>query len=257
MELTMTDVGVRVIEMRDRSRRTNVPTVLGRKVKERAWPLRNLNFTMSGGETVFVLDIANDRPTLFLRLATGLLTPDEGKVQTPGRAVLAAPPRRKTITSLSVEQALRMTAGLYGLPDRMIERRFEEMVEFAEAGRLLHRPVDGQPKHIIDQLSFAAATCSLAPLVAFDRNVEVGPREFKEKCRAKLSEMKDAGRGILVFSQDPRQVRRLADRGLVLDGSTSQVLEPKAFADLLIEHKAGRLAERKRRKRKRKKDGDE
>lgn len=257
MELTMTDVGVRVIEMRDRSRRAKVPTVLGRKVKERAWPLRHLDFAMSGGEIVFVLDIANDRPTLFLRLATGLLAPDEGIVNSPGRSILATPPRRKAVTSLSVEQALRMIAGLYGLPDRMIDRRFDEMVEFAEIGRLLHRPVDSQPKHIVHQVAFAAATCTPAPLVAFDRNIEVGPREFKGKCRTKLDEMKSAGRGILAFSQDPRQVRRLADRGVVLDGGRSRVMEPGPFADLLIEHKAGRLAERKKRRRKRKEAGDE
>ncbi len=257
MQLTMADVGVRVIEMRDRSRRSNVPTVLGRQVKERAWPLRHLDFTMTGGETVFVLDIANDRPNLFLRIATGLLMPDEGRVTLPARSILAVTPRPKTVASLSVGQALRMTAGMYGLTDRMVTRRFDEMVEFAEVSRLLHRPVDSQPRHVIDQVAFAAAVCAPVDLVAFDRNAEVGPKEFRAKCSTKLAEMKAAGRGALVFSQDPRQIRRLADRGLVLDADVSQLLSPDAFADLTIEHKAGRLAERKKRKRRRKRAGDE
>lgn len=257
MDLTMTDVGVRVIEMRDRSRRSNVPTVLGRKVKERAWPLRHLDFSTSGGEIVFILDIANDRPALFLRLATGLLQPDEGEVVQPHRSILAVTPRRRTIGSLSVGQIVRLTAGMYGLSDRTIARRFDEMVDFAEVGRLLHRPGEGQPRHIIDQVAFAAAVCTPVDLVAFDRNAEVGPPEFRAKCSAKLADMKAAGRGILVYSQDVKQIRRLADRGLVLDSGRSRVLAPDPFADLMIEHKAGRLAERRKRRRKRRRAGDD
>ena len=42
--LEMRDVGVRVIEMKDRDRRSNLPTVLGRKVKVKTWPVRHLDF---------------------------------------------------------------------------------------------------------------------------------------------------------------------------------------------------------------------
>ena len=54
--LTMSDVGVRAVEMKSRQRRAKLPTLIGAKVKERTWPIRHLNFTMQPGETVDIGD---------------------------------------------------------------------------------------------------------------------------------------------------------------------------------------------------------
>lgn len=257
MELTMSDVGVRVIELRERSRRRRLPTVLGRQVKERAWPVRHLDFRMEGGEAVFILDAVNNKPGLFLRLSTGLLAPDEGSVTLPRRSILASTPKRPTVRSMSVGQALRFTAGCYGMSDSLIDRRFDEMVEFAEVGRLLHRPSESQPRHVLAQIGFAAAVCSPAELVAFDGSAVVGDKEFRDKCYAKLDQMRAAGKGIIVSSQDIRQIRRLADRGLVLEGSRSRDLDPSSFIDVVVSHKKGLLAKKLRRKQRRRADGDD
>lgn len=255
MPVQMNDVGVRVIELRERRRRGKLPTFLGQKVKERAWPLRHLDFTLAAGEAVYVLDVGSERPALFLRLVTGLLQPDEGNVSLPARSILAMTPKRKTIRALSVGQTIRMTAGMYGLNDNMIDRRFDEMVSFAEVGKVLHRPSESQPRHVIAQIAFAAATCTPADLVAFDGNAVVGPREFKDKCYQRLAEMKAAGKSLAVFSQDPKQIRTVADQGLVLDGESNRLMDPDAFAWLVVDHKNGPSQDRKKRK-KRKKDED-
>ncbi len=256
--LAMRDVGVRVIELRERDRRRNLPTVLGRHVKERAWPLRHLDFTLEAGEAVYVVDLATHRPALFLRLATGLLRPDEGVVELAPRSLLATPPGRKLTRSLSVGQAIRLISGSYGLSDKAIDRRFDEIAEFAGVTKILHKVCDTQSRSTMAQVSFAAATSAPVDLIAFDRSAVVGDKEFRPKCLARLSELKESGKGLIVYSADPRQVRKVADRGLVLDGEATRELSPADFAQLLIDEKAGKVGKgRKRRRRARDHDPDD
>lgn len=257
MLIEMSDVGVRVVELRERRRRGKLPTFLGQKVKERAWPLRHLDFTLAAGQAVAVIDVDSDRPGVFLRIATGLLRPDEGTVSLPPRSLLAMTPRRKTIRSLSVGQTVRMVAGLYGLNDRMVNRRFDEIVAFAEVERQLHRRSESQSKHVIAQIAFAAAVCSPADVIAFDGNAAVGPPPFKEKCYSRLNELKDAGRGLLIATTDARQIKTVADHGLVLAGESSRVLAVDEFTTVVTDHKRGRTQLRKARKKRKKRDGDD
>lgn len=247
--LTLTDVGVRVVEMKQRRRRENVPTVLGQQVKERTWPVRHLNFQLEAGEAVFVLDIANHRPALFLRLVTGLLAPDEGTVTLPRRSLLSVAPSRKQLKYLSVEQSLRFIAGCCGLSDRAIDRKFDDMVEFAGVSRLLHRQSQSQPRHVLAQIGFAVATTAPVDLLAFDRTAIVGDKEFRAKCVQRLNELKTAGKGLVIYSQDVRQVRAVADRGLVLDGDKSAEFDPDMFARMVIDDKQGRWQQKRKRRR--------
>ena len=257
MLLTMSDVGVRVVELRERKRGGKLPTVLGRQVKEQAWPLRHLDFSLEDGQTVYVLDLATHRPALFLRLATGTLRCDEGTITLPPRSLLARPAGRRQVRSLSVGQSIRMMAGLYGMGDKAIDRRFDEMVDFAEVSRVVNRPIESQHRQVIAQVAFAAAICSRAELIAFDRCALVGDRRFRNKCARRIAELKKSGTGFVVFSPDARQVLELADRGLVLDGDHSREVPPAELAGLLIaDKKEQRHRHRKRRRRRRKQEGD-
>ena len=252
--LEMRDVGVRVIEMKDRDRRSNLPTVLGRKVKVKTWPVRHLDFSMTPGETVFVLDLANDRPSLFLRLATGLLRPDEGTIELPAHSVMVTPPNGRVLKSLSIGQSARLMAGLYGMPDHAIERRFDEIVRLAGVGSRVNEGTDSVPRRMLQQVAFAAATSASADLYAFDRMALVGDREYHEQCKQRLAELKAAGHGIVIYSQNPAHVREMGDRGLVLDGARTRTTDPDTLAKLLIDVKKGRL--KKRRKKRRRRDAD-
>ena len=257
MLLTMSDVGVRVVELRERKRGGKLPTVLGRQVKEQAWPLRHLDFSLGDGQTVYVLDLATHRPALFLRLATGTLRCDEGTITLPPRSLLARPAGRRQVRSLSVGQSIRMMAGLYGMGDKAIDRRFDEMVDFAEVSRVVNRPIESQHRQVIAQIAFAAAICSRVELIAFDRCALVGDRRFRNKCARRIAELKKSGTGFVVFSPDARQVLELADRGLVLDGDHSREVPPAELAGLLIaDKKEQRQRHRQRRRRRRKQEGD-
>ncbi len=258
MLLSMSDAGVRVVELRERNRGRNLPTVLGRHVREQAWPVRHLDFSLKRGETVYVLDLVTHRPALFLRLATGTLRPDEGTIALPRRSVLARPAGRRQVRSLSVGQSLRMMAGLYGLADKTIDRRFEEMAEFAEVTRVLNRPIESQHRSVVAQVAFAAAACSRTDLIAFDRCAVVGDKAFRRKCARKIAELKKAGTGFVVYSPDPKQIVGMADRGLVIAGPDTREVNPAELAGMLVaDKKERRERHRRQRQRQRKQDGDD
>lgn len=247
--LDLSDVGVRAIEMKTRTRKSNVPTLIGAKVKERTWPIRHLDFTMQPGETVFVTDVGGSRPAVFFRVVCGMIPIDEGKARLPTRTVLSHRMRGRLVRGLSLGQAIRMMCGLHGLPDRGIERRFDEMVEFAEVGRHLHQTVDMVPRHLMQQAMFTTAAFVPADLYTFDGTGFVGSAAFRQKCGGRLRELAEQGKGVLISASGQRLVTQYGDRGLVLDGEHSRDVPVAEFVGILADKTKPPGRKRRRKKR--------
>lgn len=251
--LTLSDVGVRAVETRSRTRRSNLPTVLGAKVKERVWPIRHLDFTMQPGETVFVTDVGASRPAVFFRMVCGMIPIDEGQARLPARTVLSYRMRGRMVRGLSIGQVIRMTCGLHGMPDRGIERRFDDMVAFAEVGKFLHLTVDAVPRQVLHQAQFAATVAVPADLYTFDGTAFVGTADFRLKCGIRLKELASQGRGLMISGAGPRLLRTHGDRGLVLDGEDSRAVSIDEFLE--VRQQAMLQAEKNRRRRKKRDRG--
>jgi ABC-type polysaccharide/polyol phosphate transport system ATPase subunit len=247
----MHDVGVRAIEVRIRQRRSSVPSLLG-KVKHNVWPIRHLDFTMEPGETVFVANVGGSRPAVLFRVVCGLIDVDEGSVVLPRRTVLSnSESRAKLLRALSLEQAIRMMAGLLGMPDRGIDRRFDDIVEFAEAGRKLHVTVDSLPRQLLQQAAFSVAVHVPADLYTFDGTALIGSAEFRAKSAARLAEMAGAGKGLMIHARSLKHITPAAERGLILDGDHPRVVPIAEFSRTITaaQQEAARKSKRRRRRR--------
>jgi ABC-2 type transport system ATP-binding protein len=225
--------GVRVQRRRRRHRR--LPVLLGAQDRKKYWLYRNATATISRGDCVFLMDERGDRASALLRSVTGLLQPDAGTIRRRGAGLMLTRPGRKWVASLSIRQAIRLLAGLYGMTDQQIDERVVECAEFAEVSDMLGKPTEEIEPAVLRQIAFSVATAAPVRLLGADNMALTGPPDFRPKCVPRLRQLMEQGTALVVIQDDPQLISLLATRALLVKKNRLVELAPSAAADLAEE----------------------
>src|SRR5206468_3473473 len=133
---------------------------------------------------------------------------------------------------LTGRENVRLSGAILGMKKKEIERKFDEIVAFAEVERF----IDAQLKHYSSgmqvRLAFAVAAHLQPEILLVDEVLAVGDIEFQQKCLGKMHDVTRAGRTVIFVSHNLAAVRSLCPRSLVLeqgrlvfDGDTPSAIE--------------------------------
>lgn len=181
------------------------------------WPLRNVTFTVSPGESIGVVGRNGQGKSTLLKLVAGVLLPDEGSVRVLGGVAPLIEITGGFVGDLTVRENVRLTSGLHGMSRAEISRRFDSIIDFAE----LHDFVDTPYKHLSNgmkvRLAFAVVSQLEEPILLVDEVLAVGDKAFREKCYRRIDELLAEGRTLFFVSHNEKDLRRFCARGLYLD----------------------------------------
>jgi lipopolysaccharide transport system ATP-binding protein len=103
---------------------------------------------------------------------------------------------------------------------REIQRKFDEIVEFAETGAFLDTPVKRYSSGMYVRLAFAVAAHLEPEVLIVDEVLAVGDAAFQKKSLGKMNDAARSGRTVLFVSHNMAAVENLCSRAIVLaDGS--------------------------------------
>jgi lipopolysaccharide transport system ATP-binding protein len=120
-----------------------------------------------------------------------------------------------------------------------IDRKFDEIVAFAEIERFLDTPVKRYSSGMYVRLAFAVAAHLDPEILLVDEVLAVGDAAFQKKCLGKMGEVAKGGRTVLFVSHQMDMVRALCGKTVILDkgtmtayGDTEEVIDSyiKTFA---------------------------
>src|SRR5690554_7161521 len=98
-----------------------------------------------------------------------------------------------------------------------IERKFDEIVAFAEVDQFLDTPVKHYSSGMYLRLAFAVAVHLEPEILIVDEVLAVGDAQFQRKCLNKMQDVRAAGRTILFVSHNLPAVTRLCERAILLE----------------------------------------
>jgi lipopolysaccharide transport system ATP-binding protein len=108
-----------------------------------------------------------------------------------------------------------------------IQRKFDEIVAFAEVERFLDTQVKHYSSGMYVRLAFAVAAHLEPEILIVDEVLAVGDAQFQKKCLGKMSEVaRDSGRTILFVSHNLEALRAICRTGILLRSGRIEATGP-------------------------------
>ncbi|GAA1725794.1 ABC transporter ATP-binding protein [Microbacterium paludicola] len=178
--------------------------------------LDDVSFEVGEGEAVAVLGFNGSGKSTTLKLVSGVLEPDAGRVFTRGRVAGLIEVGAGFHPDLSGRENVYLNAAILGMQQKEIEERFDDIVAFSEIGDFIDQEVKHYSSGMFMRLAFSVAIHVDLDVLLVDEVLSVGDAPFREKCYQKIEDLTARGVTMLVVSHDMNTVRRLCDRGIVI-----------------------------------------
>jgi lipopolysaccharide transport system ATP-binding protein len=196
------------------------------------WPLREVSFSITRGETVGIVGQNGSGKSTLLRLIAGAAYPTEGHIAVRGRVAPLLALGAGFHPDMTGRECVEINATALGLSRSEIVARFDEMIAFAELPDFVDTPIRYYSSGMQARLGFSVAVHTAPDLLLVDEVLAVGDHAFQKKCMARIVELQAKGTTILFVSHDAEQVRALCKRVLWLkdgklehDGPAGEALD--------------------------------
>ncbi|MEO1064269.1 MAG: ATP-binding cassette domain-containing protein, partial [Actinomycetota bacterium] len=200
----------------------------GRVTREsrRIHAVRGVSFDVAEGESLGLVGSNGSGKSTLLGALTGLLPVESGSVRVRSRPTL-----------LGVNAALRpalsgrrniIIGGLaMGLSRREIDRRVEEIVEFAGLEEFIDLPLRTYSSGMRARLTFSIATAQTPDILLIDEALAVGDAEFRARSAERIAKIRAEAGTVILVSHDLAEIERSCDRALWLErGEVELIGEP-------------------------------
>jgi len=191
------------------------------------WALKDVSFEVEKGEIFGIIGPNGGGKTTLLSIVAGILSPDSGEVKINGKVVPILGLGVGFNPELSVKDNVIIYGTIMGLRKKEIERKFEEIVQFAEIDEFKNAKLKNLSSGMIARLAFSTVINTNPDIIIVDEVLAVGDINFRRKCYRKLREMNEEGITILLASHSPEMIRGLCNRAMLLKKTVIEIGEPK------------------------------
>jgi len=201
--------------------------------KEHIWALKDINFSMKPGEILGVIGPNGAGKTTLLKLLTRITPPTQGKAIIRGRVSSLLEVGTGFHPELTGRENIYLNGAILGMTKKEIERKFDEIVAFAEIKKFLDTPAKRYSTGMYMRLAFSIAAHLEPDILLVDEVLAVGDNAFQKKSLGKMDEItRKSGRAIIFVSHNMGAIKRLCSQTLLLGqgkiikrGRTNDVIE--------------------------------
>jgi lipopolysaccharide transport system ATP-binding protein len=181
------------------------------------WALKDVNFEVQRGEVLGIIGRNGAGKSTLLKILSRITEPTEGRAVIHGRVGSLLEVGTGFHPELSGRENIYLNGAILGMHRNEIDRKFDEIVEFAEVARFLDTPVKRYSSGMYVRLAFAVAAHLEPEVLVVDEVLAVGDVAFQKKCLGKMSDVAQEGRTVLFVSHNMSAVQRLCSKALLLE----------------------------------------
>jgi len=232
-------------------RRAAAP-VHGTARDEEMWALKDISFEVRRGDVVGIIGRNGAGKSTLLKILSRITDPTKGYADIYGRVGSLLEVGTGFHAELTGRENTYLNGAILGMNKAEIERKFDEIVAFAEVERFIDTPVKHYSSGMYLRLAFAVAAHLEPEILLVDEVLAVGDAVFQQKCLGKMGEVAQEGRTVLFVSHNMGAVRALCTRGVTLhrggviaSGPITQAIEAYhgLVLDAMAEGRRGAAAE--------------
>lgn len=184
---------------------------------ETIWALRHVSFEVEHGKVLGVIGRNGAGKSTLLKILSRVTEPTEGEAEIRGRVGSLLEVGTGFHPELTGRENIYLNGAILGMKRAEIDRKFDEIVAFAEVEPFIDTPVKRYSSGMYLRLAFAVAAHLEPEILVVDEVLAVGDAEFQRKCLGKMGEVAREGRTVLFVSHNMSAILRLTEETLVLD----------------------------------------
>ncbi len=181
------------------------------------WALRDVSFEVQRGEVVGIIGRNGAGKSTLLKILSRITEPTSGRAEIHGRVGSLLEVGTGFHPELTGRENIYLNGAILGMKRREIERKFDEIVAFAEIERFLDTPVKRYSSGMYVRLAFAVAAHLEPEILLVDEVLAVGDAAFQKKCLGKMGDVAREGRTVLFVSHNMAAVQTLCKTSVLLD----------------------------------------
>ena len=194
--------------------------------------LDDVSFEAERGDIVGIIGrngAANRRCSRLSREVTG---PTSGTIKLKGRVASLLEVGTGFHPELTGRENVFLNGTILGMTRREVDRKFDEIVAFAEIEDFIDTPVKRYSSGMYVRLAFSVAAHLEPEILVVDEVLAVGDLNFQKKCLGRMQEVGKSGRTILFVSHNMTAVSSLCRSALLISegrltasGQTADVIK--------------------------------
>jgi lipopolysaccharide transport system ATP-binding protein len=200
-------------------------------LEEEFWALKELSFDIQAGESVGLIGPNGAGKSTLLKLLSNVTRPTVGSLRVNGRLGALIEVGAGFHPELTGRENVFLNGSILGLKKKEIQRRFDEIVAFAELEKFIDTPVKRYSSGMYVRLGFSVAAHIDPEIFLIDEILAVGDISFQRKCFARVKRVKDTGKTFILVSHNMLHIENICERvlyissgRLVADGKPSEVI---------------------------------
>lgn len=188
---------------------------------EYVWALKDINLEVEEGEVLGIIGKNGAGKTTLLKILSKVTAPTTGIIKAKGRIASLLEVGTGFHQEMTGRENIFMNGSIMGMTKAEINRKLDEIVDFAGIERYLDTPVKRYSSGMIVRLGFAVAAHLEPEILVVDEVLAVGDAEFQKKALGKMQEVSTIeGRTVLFVSHNMASVSSLCTRGIILNNGS-------------------------------------
>jgi lipopolysaccharide transport system ATP-binding protein len=201
---------------------------------ERFLALDDISFQVQQGDVLGVIGNNGAGKSTLLKILSQVTAPTRGTVRINGRIASLLEVGTGFHPELTGRENVFLNGAILGMRHAEIQKKFDEIVAFAEIEKFIDTPVKRYSSGMYVRLAFAVAAHLEPEILILDEVLAVGDAQFQKKCLGKMKETGSQGRTVIFVSHNLAAVKSLCNNAISL--ASGQIVRAGPVAAVVDEY---------------------
>ncbi len=189
--------------------------------------LKGVSFEVEKGKILGIIGKNGAGKSTMLRSIAGIFSPDKGSINLHGNTISLLSIGVGFNKKLTGYENIYLSGMLLGFSEDEIKAKEKDIIDFADIGDFIYKPVKTYSSGMYSKLAFAITAILETDIMLIDEVLSVGDAKFKEKSYNKMKELiSDENRTVLIVSHSLETIRNLCNEVLWLNEGELMAIGP-------------------------------
>jgi len=181
------------------------------------WALRDVSFNIKHGEIIGIIGHNGAGKSTLLKILSRITEPTAGYADVYGKVGSLLEVGTGFHPELTGRENVYLNGSILGMRRLEIEKKFDEIVDFAEIEKFIDTPVKHYSSGMYVRLAFSVAAHMEPEILLIDEVLAVGDVAFQKKSLGKMENVSQQGRTVIFVSHNMNALQRLCPQSILLD----------------------------------------